>query len=172
MSDDLTSAARDLMRSIDHVEGRECLSVPVATIDALRDAIPPHYSERSEDWREAYRIAYDVLSGEPGDELVDVVDSAITDYREARESMPDTDASDIAFEIADGAVPVYTYARMQVIACSIHVATYEVESGLMGEDSDMVTMAGVVICEIVRDCLSVVEREIESADDSDDDSEA
>ena len=112
----------------------------------------------------AWQVLNQALNGNPGDKLAESVGMAIGEMRE------DLDYEDGIHELADGCVPVYTYERMQMLAESIHYATWEPELAQPG--SDPVTLAGIVLYEIASRALHIAHAHlIEERDEAEEEAE-
>ena len=78
---------------------------------------------------------------------------------------------DMAHEIADGAVPVYTYTRWQTFT---DLAAWDEDPSEMGacDDGDMTQMAAVCLYMIAERLARAIADEYEPADEDDDEEDA
>jgi hypothetical protein len=109
----------------------------------------------------AYRALTDEGVNAPGPNLADLADSVLLGVGERfDESDPDElEPSDVAHEIADSAVPVYTSDILEAIGEDAGVACWEPELGPAFDGSPtIVNIAAGVLYELAR---NIAEREIQ-----------
>lgn len=79
------------------------------------------------------------------------------DTLEALDDRGDDDRGDLAHEVADSAVPIYTHERWQVF---VDLAAYQQDvSDLAGGSEDLTTLAGYALYEIARNLFYALANE-------------
>lgn len=106
----------------------------------------------------AYRALGDAGINSPGPNLADLADSVLVEV--ADRDLEGADDSDVAHEIADSAVPVYTSDIMAAISEDAGLATWEPELGpAFGGEPTPTNIAAGVLYELARNIADAAIRE-------------
>lgn len=110
---------------------------------------------RGIDWIAADNALRYVLNGESGPLMHEAVELMLDDLR----STDPDDRDDMAHEVANRAVPDYTYQRAQMFAESLHHVTFDSE--LAQPTTDPVELMGTILYEILHSCAGcLIENEV------------